>query len=52
MSRALGEGIFTEADDSESLHRQARGAVSCHFDEDRAPKMIRLNFVREEVIAL
>jgi hypothetical protein len=52
IARALGEAIFTEADDIESLYRQVRDAVLCHFDEDSAPKIIRLHFVREEVIAL
>ncbi|ADE16925.1 conserved hypothetical protein [Nitrosococcus halophilus Nc 4] len=50
--RALGESIFTEADDLESLHAQVREAVSCHFEEGEAPKIIRLHFVKEEVIAL
>ncbi|MBK7354226.1 MAG: 2-oxoisovalerate dehydrogenase [Nitrosomonas sp.] len=49
-ARALGESIFTEADDLASLHQQVRDAVHCHFDEGKAPEMIRLHFVREEVI--
>jgi len=32
-ARALGEAIFTEADDIESLHEQVRDAVRCHFEE-------------------
>lgn len=52
QARALGESIFTEADDLESLHAQVRDAISCHFDEGEAPKIIRLHFVKEEVIAL
>jgi hypothetical protein len=52
IARALGESIFTEADDIESLHRQVRDAVQCHFDEGKAPKIIRLHFTREEVIAV
>ncbi|MDP2762403.1 MAG: hypothetical protein Q8O64_18715 [Sideroxyarcus sp.] len=51
-ARALGESIFTEADDIESLHRQVRDAVQCHFDERQAPKIIRLHFTREEVLAV
>lgn len=51
-ARALGESIFTEADDIESLHRQVRDAVHCHFDEGQAPKIIRLHFTREELIAV
>ncbi len=52
VARALGESVFTEADDIESLHQKVRDAVSCHFDESGAPKMIRLHFVKEEVIPL
>jgi hypothetical protein len=51
-ARALGESIFTEADDLTTLHEQVRDAVRCHFDEGRQPKVIRLHFVREEVIAV
>lgn len=51
-ARALGEAIFTEADDMDELHKHVREAVECHFDEDELPKMIRLHFVRDEVIAL
>ena len=49
-AHALGESIFTGADDLASLHHQVRVAVHCHFDEGKAPEMIRLHFVREEVI--
>jgi hypothetical protein len=49
-ARALGESIFTEADDINHLHAQVRDAVRCHFEEDKRPKVIRLHFVREEVI--
>lgn len=51
-ARALGASIFTEADDLEDLHTQVRDAVRCHFDEGEAPAMIRLHFVRDELIAL
>jgi hypothetical protein len=50
-ARALGESIFTQADSMADLHARVRDAVRCHFDEDKAPKMIRLHFVRDEVIA-
>ena len=49
---ALGESIFTEADNIESLHQQVRDAVHCHFEEGKAPKIIRLHFTREEVLAV
>lgn len=51
-ARALGQSIFAEADDIESLHQQVRDAVHCHFDEGKAPQIIRLHFTREEVIAV
>jgi hypothetical protein len=49
-ARALGESIFTEGNDLADLHAKVRDAVRCHFDESRAPEVIRLHFVREEVI--
>lgn len=51
-ARALGQSIFTEADDLERLNDNVRDAVLCHFDEDQSPSVIRLHFVREEVIAV
>ncbi len=50
-ARALDHSIFTEADSMETLRAQIRDAVKCRFDEGQAPKMIRLHFVRDEVIA-
>ena len=49
-ARALGESIFTEADRIAELYERVRDAVRCHFDEDQIPEVIRLHFVREEVI--
>jgi hypothetical protein len=51
-ARALGESIFTEADDIDSLHSQVRDAVRCHFEEGNTPRLIRLHFTHEEVIAV
>jgi hypothetical protein len=51
-ARALGHSIFTEAESMDALRDQVRDAVKCHFDEGQAPKVIRLHFVREEVIAV
>jgi len=50
-AEALGQAIFTEADTVDELRRQIKDAVSCHFEEDERPALIRLHFVREEVIA-
>lgn len=51
-ARALGESIFTEADDMDSLKINIRDAVTTHFDDNHAPGIIRLHFVKEEVISL
>ena len=50
-ARALGPSIFTEADSLPELQAQVRDAVRCHFGDGKAPKVIRLHFVREEVIS-
>ena len=42
-ARALGESIFTEADDLENLQGQIRDAVLCHFEESERPKLVRLH---------
>jgi hypothetical protein len=51
-ARALGHSIFTEAESMDKLRGQIRDAVKCHFDDGQSPKVIRLHFVREEVIAV
>ncbi|MBI3072871.1 MAG: 2-oxoisovalerate dehydrogenase [Deltaproteobacteria bacterium] len=50
-ARALGVSVFTEAEDLATLHSNVRDAVRCHFDEANRPSVIRLHFVREEIIA-
>ena len=52
VARALGESIFTEADTLEELPDKVRDAVRCHFEDGKAPKVVRLHHVREEVISL
>lgn len=51
-AKALGESIFTVADNLDELHSNVRDAVRCHFEEGKTPKMIRLHFVHEEVLAV
>ena len=50
-ARALGESIFTQADDLNGLKEMVRDAVNCHFREEQKPRVIRLHIVRDEVIA-
>ncbi|HSY48683.1 MAG TPA: 2-oxoisovalerate dehydrogenase [Thermoanaerobaculia bacterium] len=51
-ARALGESIFTEADDYASIEANVRDAVRCHFEDDEMPRVVRLHFTREQVIAV
>jgi hypothetical protein len=47
---ALGQSIVTEAETWDELQAMVRDAVHCHFDADEVPPVIRLHFVRDEVI--
>lgn len=49
-ARALGHSIFTAADSEPELQAMVKDAVACHLEEGEAPKIIRLHYVREEVI--
>ncbi len=49
---ALGCGINTQAETLEELRAMVREAVDCYFDDPaEAPRIIRLHFVRDEVLA-
>lgn len=50
-ARALDHSIHTEADTLEELRAMVKDAVACHFEENEGPKVIRLHFVREEILA-
>lgn len=50
---ALGYGIHTEADSLDDLKKNVKEAVECFFDEgETPPAIIRLHFVRDEVLAV
>jgi predicted RNase H-like HicB family nuclease len=49
---ALGYGIHTQGETVEELRTMVKDAVRCYFDETmQTPKIIRLHFVRDEVLA-
>lgn len=50
-AKALSESIFTQVESLEELRANIRDAVDCHYDPASKPKMIRLHFVSEEVLA-
>ena len=50
---ALGYGIHTEGETIDEVRSNVREAVECYFDEREArPGLIRLHFVRDEVLTL
>lgn len=50
---ALGFGIHTQGETEEDLKKQVREAVDCYFDESaEKPSLVRLHFVRDELMAL
>ncbi len=51
-AQAIGYSIFTECEEYEELPDLLRDAVRCHFDEKDMPKLIRIHFVRDEVMAV
>ena len=50
IARALGYSIFTEADTYDELRGQVRDAVRAHFDDADRPAIIRLHYVKDEVL--
>jgi predicted RNase H-like HicB family nuclease len=52
IASALGYGIHTQGDTLDELRSMVKDAVRCYFDDaTQAPKITRLHFVREEVLA-
>jgi predicted RNase H-like HicB family nuclease len=49
-AHALGFGIHTEADSLDELRANVREAVDCYFEDANRPRLIRLHFVRDEVL--
>jgi len=48
----LGVSIHTQGETFEELRSNVKEALDCYFDEAIvAPKVIRLHFVRDEVLA-
>ena len=50
-ARALWHSIHTQAETLEELKAMVQDAVRCHFEEDARPRVIRLHWVKDEVIS-
>ena len=51
-ARGLGYSIYTEANTWEELKLAIQDALSCHFVEGQKPKVVRLHYLREEVMVV
>ena len=49
-ARALGYSIYTQAETLKDLRQMVRDAVNCHFDAEAKPSVIRLHWVKDEVL--
>ncbi len=52
VAKCLNVPIFTEADTFEDLRLNIKEAVLCHFEDHQLPKIIRLHYVKDEVLSL
>jgi predicted RNase H-like HicB family nuclease len=55
VATALGHAIATQGETLDELREMVRDAVQCHFGDgvpSEMPKVIRLHFVRDEVLAV
>ncbi len=52
VARALGHSIFTESETLDDIKKEIKDAVRCHFDTEHIPSIIRLQFIKEEVMAI
>ncbi|NOX89162.1 MAG: 2-oxoisovalerate dehydrogenase [Calditrichaeota bacterium] len=50
-AKAIGHSIFTEGESIDELKKNVVEAVACHFEPEEKPKIIRLHYVKEEIIA-
>jgi predicted RNase H-like HicB family nuclease len=52
IARGVGTDIVSEADTLDELRSNVKEAVECHFEEGQMPRLVRLHFVRDEVLTV
>ena len=52
IAKAMGVSILADAETYEQIKENVRKAVHCHFEGEELPKVIKLHFVKEEIISL
>ena len=50
--RAVGHSIFTLGNSWDELKFMVKDAVLCHFDDDEMPSEIKIQLVKQEIIAV
>lgn len=50
-AKALDYSIFTEAETMDELKKNIVEAVNCYFEEDEKPQIIRLHYIKEEMLS-
>jgi len=50
-ARALGHSVYTQADTFNKLKENIKEAVALHFDSENMPRVIRIHYVKDEIIA-
>lgn len=51
-ARALGYSIYTEGATWDDLKSAIQDALACHFEDEQKPRIARLHYLREEVMAV
>ena len=51
-AEAVGHSIFTQCEEGEDIKDYIREAVICHFEDKDLPGIIRVHFVKEEIITV
>jgi predicted RNase H-like HicB family nuclease len=52
IAKALGASIYTEGETLDELKKNIKDAIKCHFEKSEIPQIIRLHFVKDEVMAI
>lgn len=51
-AKALGESIFTAVENMAQLKENVKEAVLTHFGDNEHPSVVRLHFVKEELMKI
>jgi hypothetical protein len=49
---AVGHSIYTQCENYSDLRGVLCDAVRCHFEQEQMPALVRIHFVKDEVVAV